>query len=97
MHHRALETAGAPKLGWGETYETIESLPNPEPRFNLLISLINHSPSSYPFQGSGFSPAQVPEASRAESPPVASLSSGQVPGHWEDFSWALLSAASSCY
>lgn len=46
-------------LGWEvwvrEAYTTAElhnllPTPNPEPRFHLLISLINHSPSSYPHQ-----------------------------------------------
>lgn len=32
----------------GGVYETTEGPPSPEPRFNLLIFLINHSPSSYP-------------------------------------------------
>lgn len=59
---------GAPEMGWEKTYETAEILPSPEPRFNLLIFLINHSPSSYPLQGSGFSPAQVPQASLGKVP-----------------------------
>lgn len=42
----------APQTGVGEVYESTECPPSLEGRFNLLIFLINHSPSSYPLQGS---------------------------------------------
>lgn len=42
----------APQTGVGKSMSQLSASPSLEPRFNLLISLINHSPSSYPLRGS---------------------------------------------
>lgn len=57
----------------GEAYKTAERhnllpTPSPEPRFHLLISLINHSPSSYPHQRIWFLPSSGSRGFAGRSP-----------------------------